>query len=280
MSEKIKVGIVGLGLIGGSIEKRLAANADKFEVLVVSQSQPQGLDIRGQRRTLSDLADVDILFLCSEQSLIPKQLQEISLLILRSSQEGLVPEDRRAFAHTIITDVASTKQRICNTATELGLTNFVGGHPMAGTEKQGYEASLPELFEGATWVLAESSERTELLEQVIKVDLGAASVLILDPTTHDQCAAAISHVPLVLSLGLGNIIRDVPAAKQMVGPGFTGMARLAKGNEALGLEIISANRQNIKEIWQLYKQHVDSLLETSGENLAEEIGAMKLALSN
>ncbi len=280
MSEKIKVGIVGLGLIGGSIEKRLAAKAEKFELYVVSQSQDQGLKANGERRTIADLADVDILFLCSAQTEIPKQLQEISLIILRSSEEGTVPEDKRAFAHTIITDVASTKARICARAAELGLSNFVGGHPMAGTEQQGYEAAKADLFEGANWVLSQSREATELLEQVIKVDLGAAAVLVVDPETHDQCAAAISHVPLVLSLGLGNIIRDIPAAKQMIGPGFTGMARLAKGNETLGVEIINNNRGNIKEIWQLYKQHIDSLLEISGESLQDEIGAIKEALTS
>ncbi len=279
MSEKIKVGIVGLGLIGGSIEKRLKQKSEKFEILVVSESQAQGLDQSGNRRQLKDLADADILFLCSSQVQILKQLEEISLIILKSSEEGKVPEEKRAFAHTIISDVGSTKERICHAAAELGLANFIGGHPMAGTEHQGYDASFPELFEGATWILTESSERTELLEQVIKQDLAAANLVVMDAVTHDQCAAAISHVPLLLSLGLGNLIRQVPTAKSIIGPGFTGMARLAKGNEQLGSEIIKANSKNIKELWQLYKQQVDSLLEISGESLVEEMGAIKQALT-
>ncbi len=279
MSEKIKIGIVGLGLIGGSIEKRLKQKPEKFEVLVVSHSQAQGLDGSGNRRELKDLADVDILFLCSSQSQILKQLEEISLIILQSSDEGRTSEEKRAFAHTIISDVGSTKERICQAAAELGLSSFIGGHPMAGTEHQGYEASFPELFEGATWILTESSERTELLEQVIKQDLAAANLVVMDAVTHDQCAAAISHVPLLLSLGLGNLIRQVPTAKNIIGPGFTGMARLAKGNEQLSSEIIKANNKNIKELWQLYKQQVDSLLEISGESLVEEMGAIKQALT-
>lgn len=269
MSEKIKVGIVGLGLIGGSIEKRLKQKPDKFEILVVSESQAQGLDQSGKRRELRDLADVDILFLCSSQSQILKQLAEISFIMLKSP----------AFAHTIISDVGSTKERICQAAAELGLTNFVGGHPMAGTEHQGYEASFPELFEGANWILTESSERTELLEQVIKQDLAATNLVVMDAVTHDQSAAAISHLPLLLSLGLADLVRQVPTAKSIIGPGFTGMARLAKGNEQLGSEIIKANSKNIKELWQLYKQQVDSLLEISGESLVEEMGAIKQALT-
>ncbi len=279
MSEKIKIGIVGLGLIGGSIEKRLKQNLEKYELYVVSQSQDQGLDASGKRRELSDLAGVDILFLCASQSEIVKQLQEIALIILRSSDEGKLPEDKRAFAHTIITDVASTKEQISAVAAELGLSNFVGGHPMAGTEHKGYAASSPDLFQGCTWVLSESSERTELLEQVIKRDLAAANLVLLDPATHDKCAATISHLPLVLSLGLANLVRQNPNAKSMIGPGFTGMTRLAKGNEQLGLEIIKANRRNIKELWTNYKQEIDSLLAISQDSLAEEMGAIKEALA-
>ncbi len=275
MSEKIKVGIVGLGLIGGSIEKCLKTKPEKYELFVVSNSQDQGFLSNGERRTLADLANVDILFLCSAQSQIPKQLREIAALMSKAGIEGAT----KPFANTIITDVGSTKEAISNLATELGLVNFVGGHPMAGTEHQGYEASFAELFQGCNWVLSYSDETTEILEQVIKVDLGATNLLVLDPQTHDQCAAAISHLPLLLSLGLGEIVRDMPLAKQMIGPGFTGMVRLAKGNEALGLEIISANRRNIKELWRLYKQHVDSILEISGDNLAEEMAAIKQALT-
>jgi len=280
MAEKIKIGIVGLGLIGGSIEKRLQEKPDKYEILVVSNSQEQGLDAAGARRALSDLAAVDILFLCSNQSEIIKQLQEIALIILRSSDEGKVPEDKRAFAHTLITDVGSTKEHICAVAAELGLSNFIGGHPMAGTEHKGYEASFAGLFEACTWVLTESSERTELLEQVIKQDLGAANLVLLDAAAHDKSAATISHLPLVLSLGLANLLRQNPNAKAMIGPGFTGMTRLAKGNEQLGLEIIKANRKNIKELWANYKQEIDSLLSISQDSLAEEMGAIKQALTH
>ncbi len=274
MSEKIKVGIVGLGLIGGSIEKCLAQNPEKFELLVVSQSQAQGLKADGSRRTLEDLAAVDVLFLCSAQSQILKQLEEIAIIKLRSKQG---PEPR-AFEHSIITDVGSTKEQICQRAQELGLTNFVGGHPMAGTEERTYEASFAQLFGGCTWVLTESTERTELLEQIIIRDLAAANLLVMDPLSHDKSAAVISHLPLVLSLGLANLIREFPAAKAMIGPGFTGMVRLAKGNEVLGLEIIKANRHNIKEIWELYKQELDALLDISADNLVEEIAAIKEVL--
>ena len=64
----------------------------------------------------------------------------------------------------------------------------------------------------------------------------------------------------------------------MIGPGFSGMARLAKGNETLGREIINANRDNIKEVWELYKNNLDSFLDVSDASLIGEIGEIKEAL--
>lgn len=271
MDSKIKIGIVGLGLIGGSIEKCLQKNGLKCEILSVSKSQNRPYQ-------LQDLVDVDILFLCGPQDTIKRQLEEIALIILRSGEQGTIPEEKRAFAKTLITDVGSTKTNICTRADELGLENFVGGHPMAGTEEQGYESSFSELFGGCTWILTESSKKTELLEQVIKKDLGAVSIVVMDPVTHDRSAAAVSHLPLILSLGLGNLLNGIPQAKQIVGPGFKGMTRLAKGNEVLAKEIICANRNNIKEVWKIYKESIDSFLEISNGNLIEEIESVKKVL--
>lgn len=278
MTSALKVGIAGLGLIGGSITKALLEKPE-YELHIVSQSQAEGLKEDGKRRTLADLAEMDLLFLCGPQSQIKRQLEEIALIINKSSKEGTVPAEERAFAKTIITDVGSTKDEICAIASELGLSNFIGGHPMAGTEEVGFESSFAQLFGNCTWILTESNEKTALLEKIILGDLGAGNIHVVDPLTHDKCVAAISHLPLILSIGLGDLLRDVPAAKAMIGPGFAGMTRLAKGNETLGKEIINANRKNIREVWGIYKENIDSFLDISGKNLVDEIGAIKAVLS-
>lgn len=269
MSEKIKVGIVGLGLIGGSIEKRLmeAANGDKYEVLAVSESQQR-------EHKLEDLSECNIVFLCGPQSQIPKNLEQIAKIISRSGKEGEVPADQRAFAKTLITDVASSKSKIQQKANDLGLTNFIPGHPMAGTEKQGYEASFPELFENAKWVLAESSERTQDLESMIK-DVFKSKLVIMDAVTHDKAVAAISHLPLVLSIALAELASKDRNAMQVTGPGFESMTRLAKGNPDMSREIMAINNANIKELWQSYKEVVDSLLGMRGTELNNEIYDIK-----
>lgn len=266
-----KIAIAGLGLIGGSIEKVLLRESSDFELITISKSQ-------NREHSLADAADADILFLCGLQSQIPKQLEEIARIISQSGKEGTVVNENRAFAKTIITDVASTKVQIAKIAKELGLDNFIPGHPMAGTEERGYEASFPELFENANWILAESSTRTELLESIITNKL-KANLVIMDPETHDQSVAVISHLPLVLSLALGEMLNSIPQSKKVIGPGFKGMVRLAKGNSELGREMISINRSNIRNAWELFKAEVESLLSITGRELEEELIEIKEALA-
>ncbi len=267
METKLRIGIVGLGLIGGSIEKRLAG---KYELLCVSESQ-------GREYKLEDLTNVDILFLCGSQSNIIKQLTNIAQIIIRSGAEGSIEEAYRAFSRTIITDVASTKVAVSNKAQELGLKNFIAGHPMAGTEHQGYEASFPELFQGAKWILEESSPRTETLEKLIREDLGAETV-VMDAETHDKSVAMTSHLPLVLSLSLADMVHNFYPATQVTGPGFKSMTRLAQGNANMGKEIISLNRKNIKDAWRIYKQEVESILNIYGDDLEQELTEIKEAV--
>jgi prephenate dehydrogenase len=150
---------------------------------------------------------------------------------------------------------------------------------MAGTEKQGFENAFPELFEACNWILTKSSPRTQHLEELIK-DLGTGKIVIMDPKTHDEAVAAISHIPLLLSLGLATLLEQVPRAREILGPSFKSMTRLAQGNEKLSQEIINLNKFNIKETWELYKENIDSFLAIQGKSyVQEEIIKIKKNLS-
>ena len=258
MSEKLNIGIIGLGLIGGSIERRLGLKPDLYEVKAISKSQNR--DYR-----IEDLKNEDIVFICSPKSQVNNFLDQIALL---------QSKDDTAFVKTIITDVASTKKRIKHEAELLGIRNFVGGHPMAGTEKQGYEASFPELFEGAKWILDSRPGAYPELEKLITNELGA-KIEYIDADTHDRAVAMTSHLPLVLSLILAKLGMDIPSAKKTIGPGFKGMVRLAAGNVSMGAEIIDLNRNNINELWQDYKAEVEALLAAHGDDLERELKSIK-----
>jgi prephenate dehydrogenase len=264
MQEKLKVGIVGLGLIGGSIEKCLQQFPEQFEIFSVSESQNRSYK-------LDNLVECDVIFLCTQQSKLASQLDKIAQIISRSGQEGHMPEEQRAFAKTVITDVASTKYLFCQKSADLGLKNFIGGHPMAGTEHKGFEASDANMFKDATWIL---TERNSTLEDIITKYL-AAKVLIMDSETHDKSVAVVSHLPLLLSLGLADLAINMPQVAKVMGPSFKGMTRLAKGNPELGREIISLNRSNIKDAWDLFKTEIEALLEIKGHSLQEELNLIK-----
>lgn len=262
MANKISVGIIGLGLIGGSIEKRLFELADKYEIKSVSKSQDRQFELK-------DLIDVDVLFICCEQSLVAKYLKEIAVLQCKNEN---------AFAKTIITDVASTKNSIKNQALKIGIKNFVPGHPMAGTEKQGFENAFAELFENAKWILDAQQGEQEVLENIITQDL-KANIEYLDSETHDKAVALTSHLPLALSVVLAKLGSEFSVANKTQGPGYKGMVRLASGNVKMGQEILDINRDNVKEIWNDFKLELDALLEISGNDLENELSKVKKHLS-
>ena len=250
-----KIGIVGLGLIGGSLEKRLK---DNHEILAVSKSQ-------NREYMIKDLVDCDLVFISCPQSQIRFVLKEIASLQNR---------DEGNFAKTIITDVASTKERITYMAEDLGIKNFIPGHPMAGTENQGYEASFPELFEDASWILCCQMHEAGILKDLIEKELGAKTQF-MDSYIHDRAVAVTSHLPLVLSASLAKLGNEFAPARKTIGPGFKGMVRLAKGNVDMGQEIISFNRANIKEMWNEFKAEVDSLLEANSEDIEKDLQRTK-----
>ena len=246
------------------LEKQAALGLS--ELKTVSKSQKRAYSIQ-------DLGDCDLVFLCSPQSKIIEDLDEIAKTIAKHNAD-----DKKPFATTLITDVASTKGKIAAKAEELGLTNFIPGHPMAGTEHEGYQASFPELFEASNWILAEKSDRTKPLEFLIKEILGAANIVNIDPETHDKFVAIVSHLPLLLSYGLQDLVDKQPLATEMIGPGYKGMTRLAKGNVAMSKEILAINKANIKELWQEYSKSVEALLDTPSSLLGDELTRIKKVL--
>ena len=141
------------------------------------------------------------------------------------------------------------------------------------------KASFPELFEGSNWILAEKSERTKVLEFLIKDIFKSKRIVSLDSETHDKFVAIVSHLPLLLSFGLLDFIDNEPLAADIIGPGFKGMTRLAKGNVDMSKEILAINRANIKELWQEYSKNIEALLDTPASLLGDELAKIK-KLSN
>ena len=251
----MKIGIIGLGLIGGSLFKDLSKN---YDVIAVSQSQD------GERifKTYDVLKDRDIVFVCTPMNKTLKVLDEL--------ENYLSPE-------TIVTDVCSLKEFVCKKERPY---IFIPSHPMAGTEHKGFENSFEGLFKGAKWVVIGGQEDRKaggqaILQEIIRY-VGAEPVYTT-AEEHDKAVAMISHMPMVLAQALVLSIKDNPLAKEIAASGFRDMTRLALSNEEMACDMVSMNSKNIEHaILNLYK----SVGELTSGNYPEIIKELKQIRSN
>ena len=222
----MKIGIIGLGLIGGSLFKSLK----DYDVVAVSKSQ-NGENIY---KTYDVLKDRDLVFVCTPMNKTLSVLDEL---------EDILP------AETVVTDVCSLKEFVSKKKRPY---KFIPSHPMAGTEHKGYENSFEGLFKGASWVvIANESESIRLIE-IINY-LGAKPVFTT-AEKHDEAAAMISHMPMLIAQALMLAAKDNPLALEMASSGFRDMTRLALSNEEMACDMISMNHKNIEQsVLKLYK---------------------------
>ena len=228
----MKIGIIGLGLIGGSIFKDLKRLG--YNVIAVSKSQEGD----GIYKSYDCLKDCDIIFVCTAMNKTIDVLDEL---------ERYVSKD------TIVADVCSLKSFVCK---KFRPYIFIPTHPMAGTENKGYESSFEGLFKDATWVLTPFNttpeEAVQKFTDIIK-QLGA-NPLFTTPQKHDEAAAMISHMPMLISQALFLAASENPLALEMASSGFRDMTRLAMSNEEMAKDMIELNHKNIENsVLKLYK---------------------------
>ena len=242
----MKIGVVGLGLIGGSIFKVLTKL--NYDVVGVSQSQ-SGENIH---KTYDVLKACDIVFVCSAMN---KTLE-----ILDKLEEILFPD-------TVVTDVCSLKSFVCKKRRPY---KFVPSHPMAGTEFQGFENSFEELFKGAKWVITPVFGKDETLIELIE-QMGAKPV-ITTPEKHDEAAALISHMPMLIAQAIFKTAQDNELALEIASSGFRDMTRLAMSNVEMANDMIQMNSDNIQTgVLKLYK----TIGDLTNSNYLEQIKDIK-----
>ena len=248
----MKIGIIGLGLIGGSLFKDLSKD---YDVIAVSKSQS------GERiyKEYDILKDRDLIFVCSPMNKTLGILDELEDILSDS---------------TIVCDVCSLKEFVCKKKRPY---KFIPTHPMAGTEHKGFENSFGGLFKGAKWVIINNDYKyeTEKLCEVIKY-LGASPVFA-EAAEHDEAAALISHMPMVLAQALMLTAKDNLLAMKIAASGFRDMTRLALSNEEMACDMVSMNHKNIEQaILSLYK----SVGELTSGNYPKIISELKQIRSN
>lgn len=223
----MKIGIVGLGLIGGSIFKALS---EFHEVIGISNSQKNSQE--NITDDLNALKDCEIVFVATHMNKTIKILDELN---------EILSED------TIVADVCSLKEFVCQKEYKY---NFIPTHPMAGTEKTGFENSFKELFQGAKWVICKK-QCPENLKKVIEQT--GAEIIFASPKEHDEAVALISHMPMVISQALFKSVQNNPLALHLASSGFRDMTRLALSSDEMASDMINMNYQNIQNsILKLY----------------------------
>lgn len=216
------IAIAGVGLIGGSFALAVRRTGFCGEIVGVSSAgtiaKAIALGAIDCGVTLEEAARRDLLFLA----------QPVAVIIdtLRRLRGALAPS-------TIVTDAGSTKREIVAAAE--GLSNFVGGHPMAGKEMRGVENADADLFRGRPWLL--TSEPPAELRHWIEAT--GARIIVLRADEHDRLVALISHAPQLLSNAIARVTQPGQA---FGGPGLESMTRLAGSSFSIWRDILATNR--------------------------------------
>lgn len=243
------IGIVGLGLIGGSIYKSLQGMG--IEVIGISNSQ-NGVE-ENITNDLTALKDCEMVFVATPMNKTLEMLDKLEDIL-----------DKK----TIVTDVCSLKEFVCKKQRPY---KFIPSHPMAGTEFQGFENSFDGLFLNAKWILTPiDNTDTKKLKGIIQ-KLGAKPV-ITTPKEHDEAVALISHMPMVVAQALFDTVKDNELAQKLASSGFRDMTRLALSGEEMACDMVELNSKNIQyAILKLYS----SIGEITKANYRENIKQIK-----
>ncbi|MEM9276395.1 MAG: prephenate/arogenate dehydrogenase [Cyanobacteria bacterium P01_F01_bin.143] len=265
----MKIGIVGLGLIGGSLG--LDLKSLNHYILGVSRKATT-CEIAVERGVvdeasteLSLLKNAEIVIICTPIGAIAKTLTQLI--------PYLAPD-------AIVTDVGSVKKTIVDECSALW-SNFIGGHPMAGTAEQGINAAQSNLFQGAAYVFTPSNETNAIaLDKLMSIahSVGATTYTCA-PEVHDRAVAWISHLPVMISTSLitsclGEQDPEVlNLAKQLASSGFRDTSRVGGGNPELGMMMAEYNKQALLRSLDGYRQNLEQIIELIEQEKWDKLAA-------
>lgn len=266
----MKIGIIGLGLIGGSLGLDLFSLREKnklqplkpplsnYQLLGVSRKL-ETCEIAVERGVVDQasvdfslMAEADVIFICTPIGAIAPTVEQ------------LIPYLQ---PHTILTDVGSVKKPIVDSMSAMW-PNFVGGHPMAGNTESGIDAAQYDLFVGRPYVITPTEktppESIKIVESIVK--LLQSNLYYCSPEEHDRAVAWISHLPVVVSGSLIASLRqeDNPEVAQLAhyfaSSGFRDTSRVGGGNPELGLMMAKYNREALLRSLTSYRQTLDQVV--------------------
>lgn len=252
----MRIAIIGLGLIGGSIGLALKKAAEGRDLRItgiprreetVQEAVSCGAIDEGTTDTKKGVENADLIFICTPINLILPILKDV------------VPHLK---AGAIVTDVGSSKAEIVSQAERAVPKGvyFVGGHPMAGKEKVKLEEAEADLFKGKTYLLTPTSRTSKKALEKVRylVGLVGARIMEMDPKLHDLVVAAVSHMPLAVAAALVNTVEYAQKGKdemmQCAASGFRDTTRIASGDPSLGVDMFTTNKNSVLKMLSAFKK--------------------------
>lgn len=251
-----KVAVLGVGLIGASLALGLRQNVTCGTIHGYGRTEDHLARARGRR--IVDEYSLDAAKACNQADLVV-------LATPVGAFSGILEHVRGVIARgAVVTDVGSVKGRLVQDLEALMPEDrhYVGAHPIAGGETSGIEEARPDLFEGARCIVTPTDHTDgSALQTVIAVweSLGA-KVELMDPFTHDEIYAAVSHFPHLVAYALVNAVsRMDPGYVGYAGKGFRDMTRIALSSPELWKDIAGMNRDNLLHVAQVFRESLDRL---------------------
>jgi prephenate dehydrogenase len=262
----VNVGVIGTGLIGGSIA--LAGIRAGYRVVVYGSGESAADTILGQAVRATELADLaessDLIFIATPISVIAGVAKNLASRVRPGS---------------LVSDVASVKGPVFRALSEIfdQRCHYIPSHPMAGSEKSGLEAARVNLFEGAVTILCpDACPDQSAIDRLSRFWQGTgSSPLVLDVPTHDRLVAAVSHLPhLLAAILMLHAAHSAPEALSLSGGGFRDSTRIAAGSSDLWKEILLANRSDLLTNLYRFRETLDEAIQILEAKDAKRLEAL------
>lgn len=252
----MNIGIIGFGLIGGSLAKAIKKVHAQNSYIIGYDKQPaytkaayeEGVIDSIAADTARSFSNCAVIFICTPVSYTSQIIENLLPYVANDC---------------ILTDVGSTKYNlVCEIDQIIQKSTkrvyYVGGHPMAGSEKSGYSASTAYLFENAYYMLTPMGNTPEFILFILQkmIERIGAIPLVLSASYHDFAAANISHIPHIIASSLVHLVKDNDGDSghlhALAAGGFKDITRIASSSPDIWTSICISNKQQIQKVFHKY----------------------------
>ena len=262
----MNIGIIGLGLMGGSLAKAVKRYGISKKVYGFTNSEKNAKEIE-ELGLVDELVDLETL----------KKVSDVIILSIPvDAIISMFPNFLDINEKTTIIDMGSTKEYIVKNIPPKIRKNFIAAHPMTGTEKNGPKAAIDNLYEGKTVVLCDLEDNENMhVNKAFKIfqEIGMR-IVVMNSHEHDVNACYISHLPHLISFGLANTVMSHQNPKEIIAlaaGGFKDMSRIAKSSPRMWGDIFKQNRENMLESIKSFEDQMNEAKKMIEEERYEDL---------